>query len=258
MSSNDAPGAHDGRADIAADARAHQPYDPDVDLGTDTGASLAATNTGEIEASSLTRWGLRWRQLPLSLALVVLWVFLWDAITVLTIVTGVLLAIVVMRLLYLPPVLFSGRLNLWRAMLLTAHMIYDISSASIQVAFASINPWWRPESSILAVQLHTRSDVVTTLTAEAITVVPGTVVVDIDRERGILYLHAIGTFDEADVASIRRSVLGTEERIVLAIGTREQADEIRVERRARRAARHADRRSSSHRTAHEAENGDRS
>ena len=48
-------------------------------------------------------------------------------------------------------------------------------------------------NSIIAVQLLTRSDLVTTLTAEAISVVPGTVVVDIDRERGLLYLHALGT-----------------------------------------------------------------
>ena len=109
--------------------------------------------------------------------------------------------------------------------------------ASLQVAFFAIDPRWKPMNAIIAVQLLTRSDFVTTLTAEAITVVPGTVVVDIDRERGLLYLHALGTRTESDLERTHRSVLGTEERIVLAIGTREQAASVRAARRDRRARR---------------------
>lgn len=182
-------------------------------------------------------WRSVWRQLPLLVALVALWLFLWDHIDVLTIVTGVLLAIAVTRVLYLPPVLLSGRFNPWRALLLGLRMMFDVVVASMQVALLAVNPRWTPMNSIIAVQLLTRSDLVTTLTAEAITVVPGTVVVDIDRERGLLYLHAIGTRTEADLERTHRSVLGTEERIVLAIGTREQAASVRAARRDRRARR---------------------
>jgi multicomponent Na+:H+ antiporter subunit E len=182
-------------------------------------------------------WRSVWRQLPLLVALVALWLFLWDHIDVLTIVTGILLAIAVTRVLYLPPVLLSGRFNPWRALLLGLRMMFDVVVASVQVALLAVNPRWTPMNSIIAVQLLTRSDLVTTLTAEAITVVPGTVVVDIDRERGLLYLHAIGTRTEADLERTHRGVLGTEERIVLAIGTREQAASVRAARRARRARR---------------------
>jgi multicomponent Na+:H+ antiporter subunit E len=90
-------------------------------------------------------------------------------------------------------------------------------------------------NAIIHVQLLTRSDLVTTLTAEAISVVPGTVVVDIDRERGLLYLHALGTRTAADIERTHRNVLGTEERIVLAIGTSPQAAAVREARRSRRA-----------------------
>ncbi|MBT2517778.1 Na+/H+ antiporter subunit E [Streptomyces sp. ISL-90] len=182
-------------------------------------------------------WRSVWRQLPLLVALVALWLLLWDHIDVLTIVTGILLAIAVTRVLYLPPVLLSGRFNPWRALLLGLRMMFDVVVASIQVAVLAVNPRWTPMNSIIAVQLLTRSDLVTTLTAEAITVVPGTVVVDIDRERGLLYLHAIGTRTEADLERTHREVLGTEERIVLAIGTRAQAASVRAARRDRRARR---------------------
>lgn len=183
----------------------------------------------------VSRWRSVWRQLPLLVALLVLWLLLWDHIDALSIVTGVLLAIAVTRALYLPPVLLSGRFNPWRGLLLGLRMMADVSFASLQVAAYSIWPWWKPMNSIIVVQLHTRSDLVTTLTAEAISVVPGTVVVDIDRERGLLYLHAIGTRTQADIDRTHRQVLGTEERIVLAIGTHEQAQVVREERRARRA-----------------------
>lgn len=180
-------------------------------------------------------WRSLWHQLPLLVALVALWLLLWDHIDVLTVVTGVLLAIGVTRALYLPPVLLSGRFNPWRGLLLGLRMSFDVIVASFQVAFYSVNPWWKPMNSIIAVQLLTRSDFVTTLTAEAISVVPGTVVVDIDRERGLLYLHALGTRTPADIERVRDQVLGVEERIVLAIGTHEQAESIRAARRARRA-----------------------
>lgn len=186
---------------------------------------------------TVNRWWSVWRQLPLLVALVALWCFLWDHIDLLTVVSGIVLAVLVTRTLYLPPVLLSGRFNPWRGLLLGLRMMFDVVVASLQVAWYSISPWWKPMNSIIAVQLLTRSDLVTTLTAEAISVVPGTVVVDIDRERGLLYLHALGTRTPADLERTHRDVLGTEERIVLAIGTHAQAASVREARRARRADR---------------------
>ncbi|MEF3404813.1 Na+/H+ antiporter subunit E [Agromyces sp. CCNWLW203] len=187
-------------------------------------------------AADVSRWRSVWRQLPLLVALVLLWVFLWDQVTVLTVVTGILLAIGVTRVLYLPPVLLSGRFNPWRGLLLGLRMMFDVTLASLQVAWLAMDPRWKPLNSIIAVQLLTRSDLVTTLTAEAISVVPGTVVVDIDRERGLLYLHALDTRTEADIDRVRSAVLGTEERIVLAIGTHAQAVSVREARRERRSS----------------------
>ncbi|MCD1570374.1 MULTISPECIES: Na+/H+ antiporter subunit E [Agromyces] len=189
------------------------------------------------QAHDVSRWGAVWRQLPLLIALVLLWVMLWDHIDVLTVVSGVVLAVTVTRALYLPPVLLSGRFNPWRGLLLGLRMMFDVVFASLQVAFLAVAPWWKPSNAIIAVQLLTRSDLVTTLTAEAISVVPGTVVVDIDRERGLLYLHALGTRTHDDVERVKRQVLGTEERIVLAMGTHQQAVDVRLARKARRAER---------------------
>ena len=64
----------------------------------------------------ISRWRSVWRQLPLLVGLLVLWLLLWDHVDVLTVVTGVPLAVGVTRALYLPPVLLSGRFNPWRGL----------------------------------------------------------------------------------------------------------------------------------------------
>jgi multicomponent Na+:H+ antiporter subunit E len=198
---------------------------------------LPADDRPEPDEPRFSRWEAVWRQLPLLIGLVVLWVFLWDHVDVLTVTTGVLLGVLVTRFLYLPPVLLSGRFHPWRALVLGLRMMFDVAVASIQVAARAVWPAWQPMNAIIAVQLLTRSDLITTLTAEAITVVPGTVVVDIDRERGLLYLHAFGTRTRSDLDKVRNHVLSVEELIVLAMGTGEQAASVRRARRERRAGR---------------------
>lgn len=174
-----------------------------------------------------------WLQFPLLLILVVLWTLLWDDITVMTVVTGVVLALLVTRVFYLPPIALSGRLNPGRLLLYAGRMVYDILVASVHVAWLAVDPRYKPVNSILAIKLHTRSDLVITLTAVSISLVPGTVVIDADRENAILYIHALGTRSGEDIDRVRREVLGTEERIVLAIGSKDEAEGIRADRRER-------------------------
>ena len=91
----------------------------------------------ESDEPRFSRWEAVWRRLPLLIGLVVLWVFLWDHVDVLTVTTGVLLGVLVTRFLYLPPVLLSGRFHPWRALILGLRMMFDVAVASIQVAAPS-------------------------------------------------------------------------------------------------------------------------
>jgi multicomponent Na+:H+ antiporter subunit E len=91
--------------------------------------------------------------------------------------------------------------------------------ASILVAWQAVDPRGVPVNSVLAVQLHTRSDIIMTLTAESISLIPGSLVVEVDRERSLLYVHALGTPDDAAAEKVRHTVLIVEERIVRAIGS---------------------------------------
>jgi len=159
------------------------------------------------------------RQLPLLVGLVVLWMALWNQFTVLSFVTGVAVALLVTRVFFLPPVELSGRFNLWYAVVFLAHFVVDLVRASVIVAWQAVRPRGVHSNAIVAVQLHTRSDFIMTIVAEAISLVPGSLVVEADRERSILYLHALAVEDAAGVEGVRRNVLVVEARIVRVLGS---------------------------------------
>jgi multicomponent Na+:H+ antiporter subunit E len=164
------------------------------------------------------------RQLPLLVGLVVLWMFLWNQLTVLSAVTGVLVALLVTRVFFLPPVELSGRFNLGWALVFVVRFLADLVVASVEVAWKAVRPRGVTSNAIVAVQLHTRSDFVMTLVAEAASLVPGSLVVEADRERSILYMHALAVEDADGVERVRASVLGFEKRIARALGS---ADDLR-------------------------------
>lgn len=182
-----------------------------------------------------------WRQLPLLIALVALWMSLWGHITWLSAFSGLVVAITVTRVFYLPPVDLSGRFNIWYAAVFFVHFARDVIFASFQVAFQTIAPTV-PRNSIIAIQLRTRSDLIMTLDAIAMSLVPGSLVVDVDRERSILYLHTFDTESVEDVEAMREKGLIVEARIVRALGSHDDLraighfDRPRGRRRGRKAA----------------------
>ncbi|CAD6007290.1 Na+/H+ antiporter subunit E [Agreia sp. COWG] len=177
--------------------------------------------------------GSIWRQLPLLIWLVVLWLLLWDQVSVLSVVTGIVLALLVTRVFYLPPVELPDRVGPLGLVVFIARFVYDLVRASFEVAFIAVDPRRVPTSSIVAVQLSTKSDLSLTLTALAISLVPGSLVVEADRQDDILYLHVLGTETPDDVERARADVIRVEERIVRAIGSRDDVRRVNASRAAR-------------------------
>jgi multicomponent Na+:H+ antiporter subunit E len=167
-----------------------------------------------------------WQQMPLLVGLVVLWMLLWGSLSLLNLVTGVLVALLVTRVFFLPPVELSGRLNvLWLAVFLTK-FFGDLISASFQVAYQAVGPRGIGKSSLIAVQLVTRSDFLLTLTAIALSLVPGSLVVEVDRERSVLYLHALNTRTLDDVEAVRAKALRVEYLIVRVLGSKDDVKAV--------------------------------
>ena len=186
------------------------------------------SENGESNATEpITKKELRWRiwqQLPLLVVLVLLWMMLWGSLTPLTIVTGIIVAVGVTRAFYLPPVELSGRFNpLWFVVFL-ARFLLELVKASFQVAWRALSPTPIGRSSVVAVQLLTRSDFIMTLTAIAVSLIPGSIVIEVDRAGGVLYLHAIGAAEREKIDKVRDDVLDIEVLIVRALGS---ADDLR-------------------------------
>lgn len=164
----------------------------------------------------------------LSVGLVVIWMLLWGQFTWLSLITGVLLALGVSIVFYLPAVEMSIRINPWYTLVFFARLLFDITRASIGIAWLVLKPRYVPSNAITAIPLRTRSDLIMTWTAEAISIVPGSIVLDVDREDSILYVHVINVWSEAEVDAFEDEVLRTEKRIALALGTKADVARVRA------------------------------
>ncbi|WP_104138271.1 Na+/H+ antiporter subunit E [Cryobacterium sp. Y62] len=177
-------------------------------------------------------------QIPPLIALIVLWMLLWGEFSWLNLLVGLVVGIVVTVAFYLVPVQLSGRLHPLDAVVFFVRLILDIVRASIDVSWLAVKPRLVTSNAILAIRLRTRSDLILTWTAVATSIVPGSIVVDIDRESSILYLHVLNMQSARDIESFRRRVLDTERRIVRGFGSREDVERLRgvrpVDRRAQR------------------------
>lgn len=162
-----------------------------------------------------------WRQLPFFVWLIALWMLLWGQFTVLSALTGLIVAIFVTRVFRLPAVELSGRVNFWWGFIFVVEFLWALVRGSLLVAYQVLTPG-QPGAAIIGVPLVTDDDLIMTHVAVTASLIPGSLIVDIDRDRRILYLHVIGVKSMEDVEKLRREVQHWEERIVRAVGSRAQ------------------------------------
>lgn len=168
----------------------------------------------------------RWRdQLVAVVWLVLVWNMLWGDFSWGNLVGGTLVALFVLLFFPLPSVTFGGRIRPVALLTLILRFLADLVVASFQIAATALRIGYQPHSAIIAVQLRIRSDLNLTLTAEALSLVPGSLIVEADRENGVLYIHVLDVKGPQDVAAAHRRAHEMEARIVRAIGS---ATELRA------------------------------
>ncbi|MCD2168394.1 MULTISPECIES: Na+/H+ antiporter subunit E [Microbacterium] len=167
-------------------------------------------------------------QLPLLVWLVALWMLLWGQFTWLALITGLVMAVFVTRVYRLPPVELSGRINLWYGLIFVLTFIGAVVKGSLIVAWQVLDFRRPPGAAIIAVPLRVDDDVIMAHTAVTASLIPGSLIVDVDRENRTLFLHTIGVRDENDLEHQRRVVLGWEARITRAVGSKEEMQELRA------------------------------
>lgn len=173
-------------------------------------------------------WDTIWRQAPFFLWLILIWMLLWGQFTVLSAVSGLAVALFVTRVFRLPPVELSGRINVWYLIVLMVTFLGEVVWGSLHVAWYVLNPRRYPDTGIIRVQLETDDDLIMTHVAVTASLIPGSLVVQTDRDNRALYLHIIGNFDRNSPADQRAWVRKWERRIVRALGSRAQYAALRT------------------------------
>jgi multicomponent Na+:H+ antiporter subunit E len=168
-------------------------------------------------------------QLPFMLWLILIWMLLWHQFTPLALVTGILVAILVTRVFRLPTVELVGRINVWYSLVFIVRFLGAVVLGAMSVAIQVFDFRRQPGAAIVEIPLRYADDIVTTHVAVTASLIPGSLVVESDRDRRILYLHVIGVRSRADVDAFRYEVLRWERRIVRAVGTPEQYAALRAD-----------------------------
>lgn len=169
------------------------------------------------------------RQLPALAWLTLVWVLLWGSFTWANIVGGMVVAVLVVTLTPMPALDLHGRLRLGPLAVLLGRFVTDLFTASFQVAaeaFRAISPAHRPQGGVVGVQLRTRADLYLTVTAELSSLVPGSLVVEVHRLTGMLYLHVLDVERSGGVDQVRADTLALEERVLRAMASDDELAEL--------------------------------
>lgn len=164
--------------------------------------------------------GGRWRDRCIAaLGLTAIWVLLWGSFTPLTMVGGLVVSVVVLVVFPLPAVTYAGRIHPLGVLRFAARFLLDMVVSSVQIAVLAFRFGHVPRSAIVAVALRAPSDLGLTLTAEAMSLVPGSLIVDVDRKRGVLYVHVLGVSSAGEAERFKKDALDLERRIIQAFGS---------------------------------------
>ncbi len=168
---------------------------------------------------SRVRAGHQW---PVVVWLVVVWVLMWGDLSVANLLGGTVVALAVLAVFPLPPLHWTGTVRPLPLLVLVGRFLADLVAASVQVAWLATNPRYQPSNAIIAVPLRSRGDAYFLLTAELVSLVPGSLVLDTDYRRRTLYLHIIATHTPAEVERARQRVWAQEGRVVRALASADE------------------------------------
>lgn len=171
------------------------------------------------------RLGAQWKMI---IVLTLVWVLLLGKLTLGTIVAGLVLGLLVTWVFPLPPVEFHGRLHLVGQLRLVGRLVWDLIRSSFAVALLAFRRR-PPKSAMIRVDLRSDSDLYQTLTAELVSLVPGSLVVEARRSTRTLYLHVLDVDTPAELVPARASVRDAEARVIEAYGSAAERASLRTE-----------------------------
>lgn len=153
-------------------------------------------------------WTLAW--------LTFVWVLLWGVVSWANVLAGLALAIAIVTVLPLPRVPVEGRIHPLSVVILALRLLYDFAISSVQVGWMAVRPGKPPLGAVVRVRVAIKSDMVLALAIDYLNLVPGTMVVELDHRRRLLYVHVFDVSSERRVKAFYRQVAYTERMFIKA------------------------------------------
>jgi multicomponent Na+:H+ antiporter subunit E len=166
---------------------------------------------------ALRVWVLCW--------LVLVWTLLWGSVSLANIASGLGIALVITLLLPLPVVPVEGRVHPLSLVRLITTVGYYLALSSVQVAWLALRPGPPPLSAVLRAHVAVKSDLVLALAVNIFNIIPGSIVLEIDQTRRMIYVHVIDVGSETAVRRFYHQVAELER---LMIATFERRDDWRA------------------------------
>jgi multicomponent Na+:H+ antiporter subunit E len=157
---------------------------------------------------ALRAWVLCW--------LMLVWILLWGTVSAANILSGLAIALLITLLLPLPAVPIEGKLHPVSLLRLMATVFYYLALSSVQVAWLAVKPGPPPLSAVLRAHVAVKSDLVLALAVNIFNVIPGSIVLEIDQTRRMLYMHVLDVGSDRAVNRFYRQVTVVERLLVSA------------------------------------------
>lgn len=154
--------------------------------------------------------------------LVVIWLTLWSDWSAANLISGVLLAALIIAMFDTWQV-GTIALRPIRAVRFAGYFLFKLVQSTVTMTRTILDPRDRTRSGIIAVPLGDWPDAVTTLIADSISLTPGTLSIEVTRDPPTLFVHAL---DVRDAAQVRDEVHRLETLAVEAFGSRRAVAEL--------------------------------
>ncbi|SDZ06984.1 Na+/H+ antiporter subunit E [Tessaracoccus flavus] len=172
---------------------------------------------------SATPWRDRLRFRPLSVfGMTLMWMLLWGSASPVIVLSGMLIGYLIDIVFPLPPIFWQGKLRPLGVVVLVFHLLWDLVVSSFRVVALVFHRRVNLNAGIVRVDLHSDNDLYQVQVAEMISLVPGTVVVEVVRSPRRLYLHVIDLVGDEPLARVQRMVFDVESRVLRAFGSDEE------------------------------------
>jgi multicomponent Na+:H+ antiporter subunit E len=150
--------------------------------------------------------------------LVVVWVLLWGEASTTNVLAGLVLASLLVVVFPIRPSGIPGAFRPLAAARFGLYFFWKLVQASAEVSWEVVRPRSQINEGIVAVPIRGVSNTLTTLVANAISLRPGTLTLEVRRRPTVLYVHVLHL---DDVEAVRREVQRLELLAVSAFGSAE-------------------------------------